>query len=100
MINVKNNNLELDNKKISLLKFGANWCGPCRALEPTLELIESDMPEINIYNVDIDLNKELTVQFGIRSVPAVFIIKDNEIIDSFIGVKTKEDIENMIQRHI
>jgi len=95
MIEVENNILKPE--RMSLVKFGAKWCGPCRALQPNLDLIEEEIKDIDIFNVDIDKNEELTIKFGIRSVPAVFLIdKYENILGSFIGIKSKEYIEEMI----
>ena len=55
---------------IEVLKFSATWCGPCRALAQTLK----DVKEVK--NIDIDSDRELAMQFGIRSVPTLVFLKD------------------------
>lgn len=75
-----------------LVKFGANWCGPCRSIEPTLEKMSED--GYNVYKVDTDEEPELTTKYGIRSVPTLIMFEDSKesrrmqgaaSIDSFIN---------------
>lgn len=64
---------------ISMVKFSAVWCGPCKALQPVLENVQSTS-QIPIYEVDIDENPKLVELFGIRAVPTVMMFKDGTIV--------------------
>lgn len=88
-------NSKSENKTI-ILKFEANWCGPCKTLGPLLDTIAGENPEIQIVKVDVDENSELSSQYGIRSIPAVFIFKNGEKTDMFVGMKSKEEILKLI----
>ena len=79
-----------------VVDFSATWCGPCRMLEPILEEISEERPDIAFYSVDVDKNRELAEVYSIMSVPAVFIFEDGEIKSYFIGLKTKEEVEKFL----
>lgn len=67
-----------------ILKFGASWCAPCRAIKPTLERLESSTG-IEILDVDVDDASDLANEYGIRAVPTLFAIKDGQVVDSITG---------------
>jgi len=70
-----------------LLDFYADWCGPCQTLLPTVEKLSKEYKEtVEIRKVNVDENKELAAQFQIRSIPALFFIKDGVIVDKVNGL--------------
>lgn len=58
------------------LKFGATWCGPCKALEPKIKKIEEEFPNINFKSVNVDDNPALAKKYQIRTVPTVILLRD------------------------
>lgn len=76
-----------------VLKFSASWCGPCKMLSKTLSQVNTD---IEIEEVDIDANAELTSQYRIRGVPTVVMLENNVEVKRFVGVKSKDEIENWL----
>jgi len=82
--------------KITIVDFWAEWCGPCRMLGPILDDLAKERPDIQVVKVDVDTNSDLSTEYGIRSIPAVYIFKNGEKIESFVGVKSKEDILKLI----
>lgn len=77
----------LNQSKPILLDFYADWCGPCQTLLPTVnKLSEEYNGTVEIRKVNVDENKELAAQFQIRSIPALFFIKDNKIVDKVSGL--------------
>ena len=83
--------------KIIILKFEAQWCGPCRVLSPIIDKIAEENPEIQIVKVNVDENSELSTEFSIKSIPAVFIYKNGEQTAKFAGMKSKEDILKLVK---
>lgn len=97
IIGTKDNVNELISQdKVTIVDFWAEWCGPCRMLGPILDSVAAENPELQIVKVDVDSNSELSTEYGIRSIPAVYIFKGGQIINKFVGVKSKEDILKLI----
>jgi thioredoxin 1 len=86
----------INQDKITIVDFWAEWCGPCRMLGPILDNVAKERADIQVVKVDVDSNSELSSEYGIRSIPAVYIFKNGEQINKFVGVKTKEDILKLI----
>ena len=82
--------------KTTIVDFWAPWCGPCKTLGPILDGIAKENEEIQVIKVDVDENSELSIEYGVRSIPAVFIYKSGELVNKFIGIKSKEDILKLI----
>ncbi|UDQ97015.1 thioredoxin [Lentisphaerota bacterium WC36G] len=82
---------------LSVVDFWAPWCGPCKMLSPILDQIADETDGVKICKVDIDENNEIAANFNVRTIPAVFIIKDGEIVEQFIGVQSKQTILEAIE---
>jgi thioredoxin 1 len=64
--------------KKCLVDFYATWCGPCRAMNPVLESVESELGADIIFKIDVDKNRELAEKYGIRSVPTFIFFEDGK----------------------
>ena len=76
-----------------ILKFSATWGGPCKMLSKTLQSVQT---EIEIEDVDIEQNPELTQQYRVRGVPTLVLLQDDVELKRVVGVKSKEELENWI----
>ena len=76
-----------------IVRFTASWCQPCKMLAKTLEEIETDVP---IEVVDIDEQTDLATEFGIRSVPTLVMMEDNNVLKKMVGLKTIQEVEAFI----
>jgi thioredoxin 1 len=78
-------------------KFGADWCGPCRALKPVLESIVKEFEgKITYMEYNVDNSPEETQQYKITSIPVVVVEKDGEIVERFQGLSSKLAYTNAI----
>ena len=83
---------------VTLVDFWATWCGPCKMLAPVLDQVAAEIgDEAVIAKVDIDEARDLAIQCQVRSVPAVFIYKDGEIVNQFVGIRDKQFIIDAIR---
>ncbi|MGM0493674.1 MAG: thioredoxin [Armatimonadota bacterium] len=84
-----------------LLDFTADWCPPCRALHPTLEELAEEYDGVaRIVQVDVDENGDLAREYDVRGIPALFVIKDGEVVDDVVGLQSKADLKRMLDKHV
>lgn len=81
---------------VTLKDFHADWCGPCKTQDSILEDIEADRDDFEIEKVDVDENQEIANEYQVRSLPTLVIEDDNGVVERFIGVTQREDIEAAI----
>lgn len=81
----------IESKGKIIVDFWAEWCGPCKLLSPILEEV-SNILDIKIYKVNVDENPSLAGQFGIKSIPTIFIFDDGVRVKEVVGLRPKEEI--------
>ncbi|HVF16572.1 MAG TPA: thioredoxin [Steroidobacteraceae bacterium] len=84
-----------------LLKFEAEWCGPCQAMKPTIaELADQYGDKVTIATIDIDQNNQTPYKLGIRGVPTVMLFSNGNIVSQKVGLARKSELAAMIDRQV
>ncbi|WP_417333183.1 thioredoxin [Halarcobacter sp.] len=101
-IEINENNMEETVKEgVSLVDFWAPWCGPCRMIAPTIDQLAVEYDgKAKICKVNTEEEQDLTVKYGIRSIPTILFFKDGEIVDQLIGTTTKAALEEKLNKYI
>ena len=85
-------------KGLTLVDFWAEWCGPCKALAPTIDKLAEDYAsKVTVAKVDIDANPGIPAKYGIRGIPTVMLFKDGQQVDLFVG-NNPTKVREMVQR--
>ena len=91
------NELVKSNKPF-VLDFYADWCGPCQTLLPTVEkLAEEFEGEVEILKVNVDQQRDLAAKFMVRSIPAIFLMDSNKVVDTVKGLTTEATLRKKIE---
>ena len=75
-----------------VMDFYADWCGPCKQLLPILEQVSQDQKDVVFCKINVDENEELSRSYGVRSIPLLKYVKNNEVIKTTLGVQPAKAI--------
>ena len=82
-----------------LVDFWAPWCQPCKALAPVIEELSADYSgRVKVLQMNVQDNKKVPVQFGIRSIPTLILFKGGKVLEQIVGKVAKTKIDAMIQK--
>ncbi|PSQ40081.1 thiol reductase thioredoxin [Halobacteriales archaeon SW_5_70_135] len=83
---------------VQLMDFYADWCGPCKTQDPILEEIEEDWDErFELVQIDVDEEQNIANEYQVRSLPTLIVENDDGIVERFVGVTQREDIETALE---
>jgi len=83
---------------VQLMDFYADWCGPCKTQDPILEDIEEEWGErFELVRIDVDEEQDIANEYQVRSLPTLIVENDDGIVERFVGVTQRDDIEAALE---
>jgi len=83
---------------VVLVDFYADWCGPCKMLEPVVERLAAETAA-TVAKVDVDVNQQLAAAYGVRGVPTLILFADGSQVEEMVGVKSEDQLRSAIDSY-
>ncbi|MCD8905318.1 thioredoxin [Staphylococcus chromogenes] len=102
LIEVNDSNFdEQINKGVKLVDFWATWCGPCKMIAPVLEDLAADYDgKADVLKLDVDQNQATAAKYEVMSIPTLIVFKDGEAVDKVVGFQPKENLAQVLDKHL
>src|SRR6476661_21979 len=86
----------INSDKLTVVDFWAEWCGPCRAIGPVIDELSKEYAG----KVNVDENPQVSMNYGITSIPAILFIKNGQVVDKLVGAQAKGNFVKKIEAHL
>lgn len=84
-----------------IVDFWASFCSPCRVMKPTFEKVAQDLinenSDVKLYTLNVDDNREIAVECGVRSVPTIKVFNQGKVIDTKVGLQSESQLKSMVE---
>ncbi|WP_053038774.1 thioredoxin [Staphylococcus aureus] len=86
---------------VQLVDFWATWCGPCKMIDPVLEELAADYEgKADILKLDVDENPSTAAKYEVMSIPTLIVFKDGQPVDKVVGFQPKENLAEVLDKHL
>jgi len=84
-----------------LVDFWAPWCGPCRAVAPTVEALANEFNgRLKVVKLNTDEEQEIAIKYGVGSIPTLMVFKNGEMVERVVGNRPKPELAAIVSRHV
>ena len=92
---------KINSGKKVIVEFWAEWCGPCKMMKPVFERVANqNKSDVEMYTMNMDLNREVGVTLGIRSIPTIKVFENGEVINTKVGMMNEGQINGVLSELI
>lgn len=89
------------NEALLVVDCTATWCGPCKLVAPLMDQLADEFTDkVKVFKLDLDNNRAVAKKFGIKSIPAVMVFKQGELLETMIGVKPYAEFSQAVEKHL
>ena len=91
---------KISNGEKLIIDFWGTWCGPCKIMKPTFDKLSNqyreENSEVQLYTMDVDKNRDLAVEYGVRAIPTIKVFNNGEVVNSKTGVQQEAQLIELV----